>query len=230
MKRPYIMFHMVSSINGKILTENWRHTNAWKSLAPCFEGIYESFGADGWICGRVTLEKDFSNESPELTEPDTAINRETFIGNEKATSLAIAIDTKGKLGWKDNEIQGDHIIEVLSENVSDAYLYYLQKKNISYLFAGKENIDFEYALEVLANSFQIKTLLLEGGGYLNGSMLNTGLIDEFSLLLAPIADALPGPTTFELGNYPKANSVWDLKLTSTQTLEGGTLWLRYKRN
>ena len=43
-------------------------------------------------------------------------------------------------------------------------------------------------LDKLASRFQIKTLLLEGGGKINGSMLRIGAIDELSILVAPAVD------------------------------------------
>lgn len=39
----------------------------------------------------------------------------------------------------------------------------MQQKGISYLFAGKQELDFHLALEQLAILFPIKTLMLEGG-------------------------------------------------------------------
>ncbi|MDB5208191.1 MAG: hypothetical protein JWR72_3266 [Flavisolibacter sp.] len=98
--------------------------------------------------------------------------QEPFVGNKEATSFAIAVDGKGKLGWDDNEIGGDHIIEVLTEAVSDEYLYYLQQKGISYIFAGKEELEFKVALNQLAELFPIQTIMLEGGSHINGSLLN----------------------------------------------------------
>ena len=74
--------------------------------------------------------------------------------------------------------------------------------NISYIFAGKEELDFQLAVEELGKLFPIQTIMLEGGGHINGSLLNEGLIDELSLLLLPLADGTPKtPTTFEVGEY-----------------------------
>lgn len=97
-KRPYVICHMASTINGKILSVNWGQ------LANTFSGVYErchgSFESQAWMCGRVTMEKDFSMEQkPELSLPEIPIARIPFIGDRSATSFAIAIDGYGKLGW-----------------------------------------------------------------------------------------------------------------------------------
>jgi riboflavin biosynthesis pyrimidine reductase len=161
-------------------------------------------------------------------EPPHPIERKTFIGDPEATSFAIAVDRSGKLGWNSNNLDGDHIIELLSEEVTDAYLNYLQQKHISYIFAGKSTLDFKLALEQLFNHFPIRTLMLEGGGHLNGTFLNAGLIDELSLLLLPIADGTPKTTTlFEVSEeLPKAAASL-MKLQKVEQLGDGVIWLKY---
>jgi len=87
---------------------------------------------------------------------------------------------------------------VLGEAVSDDYLSELREDGVSYLFAGPGGSDLGGALEELGKAFGLKTLLLEGGGRINGSFLKAGLIDEISLLVYPGIDGLSGmPTIFE---------------------------------
>jgi riboflavin biosynthesis pyrimidine reductase len=184
------------------------------------------------MVGRVTMEKDFTEgRQPLLSKSTNPIDRNPFFGDKKAQSFAIAVDAKGKLGWNTNDIDGDHVIEILSESVSDAYLLYLQNSKVSYIFAGKEDLDFKVALEQLYELFGIKTLMLEGGGRINGSLLNAGLIDELSLLVLPLADGTAGtPTAFEVGNYLPKEPARELKLIDVQKLQHDVLWLRYKLN
>ena len=84
------------------------------------------------------------------------------------------------------------MITVLTEQVSDDYLAFLQSKGVSYLFGGKTDLDWERVLEKLRKEFGIRKLLLEGGGKINGSFLAANLIDELSVLVAPIADGAIG--------------------------------------
>lgn len=66
------------------------------------------------------------------------------------------------------------------------------------MFAGKEELDIELLLKKVKNVLRADLLLLEGGGSLNGSFMEKGLIDELSLVLTPIADgAVNTPTLFE---------------------------------
>jgi riboflavin biosynthesis pyrimidine reductase len=79
-----------------------------------------------------------------------------------------------------------HIIEVLTENVKDEYLAYLQDIKVSYIFAGKEELIIKTALEKLKKLFNINTLLLEGGSIINGAFLKENLVDELSLVYVPL--------------------------------------------
>jgi len=220
---------MLTTLDGKIITEHWRDEPWGKDYDSLFEKYHDTFDAEAWILGRVSLEKDFSGGiKPEPIEPEQPIKREPFIGDPNAKSFAIAVDRQGKLGWNSNETGGDHIIELLTEKVSDAYLNYLQQLKISYLFAGKHELDFKLALEQLVDLFPIKTLMLEGGGHLNGSFLNEGLIDELSLLLIPVADGTSQTTSlFEVGKDQSKSPPSLFKLEDVKQVEAGTLWMRY---
>lgn len=229
MNKPYIICHMVASINGKILTENWEHPQKVKQYSALYNKIHEDYHTQGWILGRVSLEKDFyEGAKAELIQPTNTMSRAPFIGDKTAKSFAVTVDTKGKLAWDTNEIGGDHIIAVLTEDVSDDYLYYLQRKKISYVFAGKKEVDIKKALHHLTTLFPIKQLMLEGGSILNGTFLNEGLIDEFSVLIVPIADGTPNtPTVFEITSQAGKGKAALLKLAGVEKLAGDVVWLRY---
>ena len=81
---------------------------------------------------------------------------------------------------------GAHVIEVLCEEVKDEYLAWLRSSGISYIFAGRNEMDLSLALSKLGSLFNIRTLLLEGGSVLNGAFAWEGLIDELSLVTAPV--------------------------------------------
>ena len=58
--KPYIICHMLSSIDGRI------DVASLKGLAPA--GEYEATGAqlngDAWICGRTTMQQHFADPEP----------------------------------------------------------------------------------------------------------------------------------------------------------------------
>jgi 2,5-diamino-6-(ribosylamino)-4(3H)-pyrimidinone 5'-phosphate reductase len=155
------------------------------------------------------------------------IPRKDFIAEHDASSYAIAIDPSGKLTWRASDIDGEHVITILTEAVTDDYLAFLQSKGVSYLFGGKSRIDLASVLRKLRLSFGIERLLLEGGGKINGSFLGANLIDELSILVAPVADGSIGtPTLFDVDD--RRAPARSLKLMSIDKRAGGIVWLRYK--
>jgi riboflavin biosynthesis pyrimidine reductase len=219
---------MGSTIDGRIIGENWGDN--WEKYGSLYEDCHETYKSQAWMVGRVTMEKDFTEgRKPELVKAANPIKREPFIGDKEAKSFAIVVDAGGKLGWDENEIDGDHVIEILSESVPNEYLQHLQTKKVSYIFAGKRDLDFSVALAQLHDLFNIKTMMLEGGGKINGSVLNAGLIDEISILVLPLADgAANASTTFEVGDNLPKKAAQPLKLLNIKQLAHDVIWLRYK--
>ncbi|WP_353957817.1 dihydrofolate reductase family protein [Peribacillus sp. NJ4] len=93
---------------------------------------------------------------------------------------------------------------------------------------GKEQLDFTVVVEKLKHLFSIDRLLLEGGGVLNGTFLNEGLIDELSLIIAPIADGSTNSLTlFETSPHLKKQPPVNFFLKEIEKLDDGGLWLKY---
>ena len=157
---------------------------------------------------------------------------------EKAAFYAIAIDPQGKLWWNDCAIadsdegyDGAHIIEVLTECVPDAFLEHLREKGVSYLFGGETELNLALVTQKLKRLFSIERLLLEGGGIVNGSFLQEGLIDEISLVIVPEAEcseqAVP---LFQTGQYQTGDKVAaSFRLKEAKKLDDGGLWLTYQK-
>ena len=98
------------------------------------------------------------------------------------------------------------------------------------MFAGKEHLNCPLLLLKLKTRFGIGRLMASGGGYMNGSLLQDNLIDEVSIVMAPVAD---GNTTavsiFERSDSLPQHDPVAFSLLEAKKLEGDGLWLRYKR-
>jgi len=117
---------------------------------------------------------------------------------------------------------------VVSEQAPEDYLDMLRQKEISYVVAGKSSVDLRKAVDRLGKHFGIHTLLLEGGGHINGAFLQAGLVDELSLLVVPGIDGRHDiPAVFD-GLSPSKKKAVPLKLTSIERHKRDTLWLRYE--
>jgi 2,5-diamino-6-(ribosylamino)-4(3H)-pyrimidinone 5'-phosphate reductase len=98
---------------------------------------------------------------------------------------------------------------------------------VSYLLAGKRDVDLAVALEKIGTRLGVRTLMLEGGGRINGGMLAAGLIDEVSVLVSPVADGRIGtPALFDID----ADQVTPrrLMLEAVERRANDFLWLRYR--
>jgi 5-amino-6-(5-phosphoribosylamino)uracil reductase len=231
--RPKIICHMIGSIDGRLLVERWTDPAAGGSrtaLLAQYETVASRFVSDGWIVGRTTMALHYAKAKARRVVPDGNIAREPFLGARNGRSLAVAIDPKGKLHYGRAEVDGCHIVAVLGEEVPDAYLAELREDGVSYLFAGPDGKDLAGALDILGGRFGATTLLLEGGGILNGAFLKAGLIDEISLLVYPGIDGSAGaPSIFEASGEPEDRPASGLSLRplGSEILEGGLAWLHY---
>ena len=232
MTRPYIICHMVTSIDGKV-TGDFLFQNECADATDIYYRINRERKADGFICGRVTMEGSFTGGwYPDLSRYKPVDKKSDYIADDLSGFYAIAFDTHGKLGWRSNKIvdpdgdpgyDGARIIEVLSEEVDARYLGYLEAMEIPYIFAGETAIDVELALFKLKNLIGCDALLLEGGSIINGSFERAGVVDELSLVVAPVIagkDSKPLFMDSDIANYElvKADN------------ENGNLILNYKRS
>ena len=55
MGRPYIICHMVTSLDGKV-TGDFLEKNVYSGLIDDYYRIHREYGADDFLCGRVTME------------------------------------------------------------------------------------------------------------------------------------------------------------------------------
>ncbi len=159
------------------------------------------------------------------------LGREPHLGHRNGRNLAVAIDPSGRVHYGQDNVGGDHVVAVLGEQVSDAYLAELREDGASYIFAGPRGEDLPGAMEQLAGVFGVKKLLLEGGGRINGAFFKHRLIDEFSTLIFPAVDGLAGRESivdYDGANGERPGAGQALRLIGCETLEGGMVWLRHR--
>lgn len=224
--RPRVICHMATSIDGRVVAEAWPESAAVRRE---YETIHNNYGADAWMCGRITMEPFAGavRSDAEVRREHAGPPREDHIAPGAHESLAVAIDPSGRLAWGKNDIDGDHVVAVLSERVSDEYLAFLRDRGVSYILAGVRDVDLAAALEKLGPSFGVRTLMLEGGGRINGAMLAAGLIDELSVLVSAVADGRIGtPALFDVD----AGQVTPRRLTldAVEQRPDNIVWLRYR--
>lgn len=236
MNRPYIICHMVSSIDGKV-TGDFLYRPECEKATDIYYEINRNYKANGFICGRVTMEGSFTNGwYPDLSKykpvkHDLGLKMDFILDEDLMSGFyAVAFDPKGRLGWKSNRIvdedpgYGDaQIIEVLTEQVDPRYLGYLEEMEIPYIFAGENEIDVEMALFKLKNIIGVETLLLEGGSIVNGYFERADAIDELSLVVTPIVAAADDKPLF------MNSTITDFTVKEIKQYDNSVVWMNYKR-
>lgn len=232
--RPRIICHMLSSVDGRLIADRWSNPFDGKSkneFYEQYEQISLDYKAQAWMVGRKTIQEDFPAGNFPYQNYEPALTFEPFMGKRETERFCIVVDPKGKIAYRQDTIDGDNIIAILGETVSEEYLLHLREKGISYVFAGMMGNTIETALETLKSEFGIHELLLCGGGNINGNFLRYGMIDELSLMIYPGIDGVTGmPSIFE---YIGANNDFpaqgqSLELLSSEVLDNGVVWNRYK--
>ncbi len=226
--KPYVLCHMVCSVDGRIWGSRWRPK---ENIVPnLFETLHDQLGGGSWLCGRVTAQEFAKGKEPHYPDTDQTFPRENRFAQREAKAWGIFLDAQGKAVWARKDIGGDPILVILTEAVPDRHLAGLRADGVSYIFAGKTEIDLAAALETLNRELGIERIMLEGGGGANGALLRAGLIDELSLVICPVIDgSTGGPIVFNSGDTDLGPApIESMTLVSHEVLEGGTMWLRYR--
>ena len=192
---PEVYCFMLESMDGNA-TGDWLDTPEGEKCGKIYFQKEYSFDCKSIITGRTTFESDF-NEPIDISKfKDSKIERKDFVSEKKNGYYSVIIDKKGKIKWKEGFFcywkeygrnQESQIITILAEDeVKDDYLAYLKSIGVSYIFAGKNNIDLQITLKKLKSLFGIDKLLLEGGPTTNQPFFKENLVSKIFLIKAPI--------------------------------------------
>ncbi len=190
----------------------------------------------GYLNGRISTDDNFThNRKPDLDESADIVPEGDFVAEVHAPMYYVALDPAGRLGWQENFVDygtlRSHVISVLTEQASNAYKDLLRRLNLSYVIAGKDEPDNALALHKLATLFGMERVMIGGGGVLNWSYLHDGLVDEVSLLLAPVSDASSdAPDLFTAREPFSRIQPRSFTLIDVKPLKDSTVWLRYRVN
>ncbi len=226
--RPYVICHMCTTVDARILGNRWGKLPGYKHESDLFETTAASFGIGAWLVGTTTMD-EFDGRKIKLPRAPKGFVRGDHVAKPNAKRLGIGADAKGVLRFQENEISGDHVVLLVTERVSNDYLAHLQAAGVSHLFCGEKEVNLPVALRKLASAFNLRKLILQGGGKFNGAMLKAGLVDEISHITVPVADGGVGVSTFfDIPGDAPARAAATLRLMSHKQLPGSVIWARYR--
>lgn len=218
-----IICYMYQSIDGRI------DCSMTEKIDPESKSYYEhleSFGSFTQINGKTTNAMHYAEKGvfkPENYKPCG----KTFYKAKNVDGYQVCMDTQGTLLWNSGEAAGKPLLVITSEKASAEYLEYLKSKGISYIACGEEKINLKEAAGILEKNFGVALAVVTGGGHINGSLLDAGLIDEVEIMVGPGIDGREGWAASFDGRAQNRNPVL-LDLLDVEKLEKGTVLLRYK--
>lgn len=231
MNRPYVLCHILSSLDGKI-NGPFMAVDATRSLSGEYGRIRTEMNADAWLYGTTTV-KEFLNFREPVLEENAHVPEGDFVAGDETKPYFVALDTRGEFGWESGRFANKgraeaHVIEILTEAVPLPYRAYLRKRGVSYILAGKTELDCCLAMEKLHRLFGIEKLLICGGGAADWSFLQAGMVDELSLVLSPVTDGSSGTASVftQIPGVSDGNPV-EFTLKAVKQIGDGGLYLNY---
>lgn len=194
--------------------------------------IRTEMNADAWLYGTTTV-KEFLNFREPVLEENACAPEGDFAAGDETTPYFVALDARGELGWESGRFANKgraeaHVIEILTEAAPISYRAYLRTRGVSYILAGKKELDCEIAMEKLHRLFHIDKLLLCGGGAADWTFLQAGMVHELSLVLSPVTDGSSGTASvFAWIPQGSSGSPVEFDLKAVERLGGNGLHLSY---
>ncbi len=221
MDRPYIICHMMASLDGRIDCDMTAQIGS--------EGYYQALIAlnvDTTIEGRVTALMHYAEKQVFIPKDSTPVGKEEFFRSSlEGNSWEAVADSQGTLLWPEDDIP--HRLCIVSCRASREYLDYLRDRGISYIATGKDRVDLKRASEILFSEFGAGRIGVVGGGHLNGGFLKAGLLDEVSMVYGAAIDGREGfPAAFD-GIEAGHVHPYMLRLLDVRRMPDDSVWLRY---
>ena len=231
MNRPYVICHMLQSIDGKIAGGFFREKQTLE-LAKIYSDISKDYNGDAIIYGTTTAKEMFSSSKTTPVLNQKPVQKIDYIYKNDKNKWIVVIDPQGQISfdqfvYQNPRLKDKNLIVILTENISSQYLETLKSLNISYLFTGKDEIDLRLALEKLYDLFSIKKLLLQGGGITNTYFIKEDLIDELSLVVSPVVSGEEKQPNIFKDCHEYIGQTFDLKQSDLLMKSG--FYLKYVR-
>ena len=237
MERPFVVCHMLTSLDGKIDGTFFAAPQTAPALRAYGE-LRSFYRCQAVLYGAATMLGGYADgPAPRLPAAEAPVPPGDYVNPEGRAvgNFIVSMDPRGELGFSSHLLErkgrpAAHVVEALTREAPPEYLAYLRRLGISYLLAGEGRLDCRLLLGKLKGLFGVERLMVAGGGITNWSFLGEGLIDELSLVIAPVADgSAAAASIFEEADFLPAYGPEPFRLEEAKPLEGNALWLRYLR-
>lgn len=218
-RKPYVTMKTAQTLDGKIATHTGH--SQWITNAKARELVHSMrHKHQAIMVGIGTVLADNPSLTTRLTVPGLH-------------PIRVIVDSKLRLPL-DAKVVADKSAPtwVLTTSQADPErMKQLEAHGVSVLLVNDgETVHLETAMSKLGER-EIASILLEGGGHLNGSMLAAGLIDRVVLMMAPKIVGHPdAPSSFMLDGPEKMSDALQLEQLEVDTLDDNILIQGYPVN
>ena len=222
---------MYTSIDGKI-DGDWMDLPGREISGQYYDDVLFQLG-NANANGSNTIVMYAAKGHPNLSQYKTdGIEYEDWIPSIKSETWYVSFDRQGRAGWERNyfEYSGkkSRTIEVVTKLASKEYLAFLRSMEIPYIICGDNEINFYDSLVKIKKHFGIDKMVLTGGALIYGAFLKAGLVDEISIVVAPLVS---GETNVKDSFDTKHELVKQhFKATQAKILDDGGLHLIYLKS
>ena len=214
--KPNIILHNSISLDGSL-------TNFEVNMEIHYQ-IAGNYKPDAHLIGSNTIEAGIKLYGSSTTEEKNDYNKPD---RDKNLPYWIIIDTDGKLINYLHEIRRfefcKDIIILISKKTDKNYIEYLKLRNYDYYIIGDKKVDIKKSLEILKNKYDIKKILTDTGMILGNILLNSGLVNEISLLIHPVIVGKEGYNIFS-----DVNDNIELELIKKERIKENYIWTVYR--
>lgn len=208
--RPYIFTNTVTTLDGKLILGEPGSSS--KGLgSPVDQRLMHrlEMHADAVVIGSGTLRAD-----PHLSYPSHLYRAVVTTSGDLPLEHAFFADSRRALVFAPTHLPLDK--QLALQRVATLHL------------VGETQVDVRELVCILHTAYEVRYLLVEGGGNLNFYFFDAGLIDEVFITLAPkVKGGAHLPTMVDGAGLPRER-VAEFELLSAY-LEGSELFLRYRR-
>tara|TARA_B100000315_G_scaffold242802_1_gene265436 strand:+ start:1142 stop:1822 length:681 start_codon:yes stop_codon:yes gene_type:complete len=167
----------------------------------------------------VPVEDESDFNAPELAVPDT---RPYWVIPDSRGIMQDLLHV-----YRRSEYCKD-VAVLVSKTTACSYLRYLADRNYEYFVSGEDHVNYREALATLDERYGPKVVLTDSGGTLNCMLLQQALVDEISLLVAPVLVGSHGTNLFRRLEMQNNSRTPALELIKSEATGSNHVWLAYK--
>ena len=236
--KPKVICHVMASVDGHLQVERWtapHPVDSRSDVMKAYPEIGRSLHTDAWTFGRNTVREIFTDrtdifplDSKDGVKDSPVMQESVYAAERQSERLFISFDPESDIIYTSSHLRGDDILAVLSmRTATPRYLSLLRGMGISYLVVD-DFYDLRSVLERVNESFGVTSISLQGGGVLDGSMLNGGVVDELSLVVYPGLDGSKDSVSIFDGLSRQTLDRTSLELIDAKPQPHGSVWLHYR--